>query len=127
MQLLLITIFVFIVPLIGVLYLLARFERWFEPNRDNDTKDELFASPEQLHAFIQRQKSNNLLEDEIESVTEAIKDRVAEQADESVFVEGWGTFYRRGNGWHGPGGFYGAGTPMAQKCEEALKELKGEK
>lgn len=61
------------------------------------------------------------LEDQIVLVESKVTDEVSTDSDESVFIEDWGVFFRRGDGWHGPGGFYGPSTPMARQCEEASK------
>lgn len=72
--------------------------------------------------YIRRKKESSLIEQEIAAVEDQVIAEVAKQAEEKVDVKGWGRFYRRGKGWHGPGGFYGPSTPMAKICEEALKE-----
>lgn len=73
-------------------------------------------------------KPVSIIEDQITLIEDAITAQVAEASSESVEIEGWGTFYRRDDGWHGPGGFYGPSTPMAQKCEEASRlKREGEK
>lgn len=61
------------------------------------------------------------IEQEVAAAEAEVTAKVAAEAEESVHIEGWGTFHRRGDGWHGPGGYYGPGAPMAQKCEEALE------
>lgn len=68
-----------------------------------------------------------------ESIEGLISDResevlakAAKGAPESVHIDGLGTFYRRGTGWHGPGGYYGAGTELARRCEEKIRLEKGE-
>lgn len=62
------------------------------------------------------------VEEQIAKIESEVTEKVASESTESVYILNWGTFFRRGTGWHGPGGFYGPGTPMAQECEE--KSLK---
>jgi hypothetical protein len=71
-------------------------------------------------------KESAPIEEEVAKVEADVTKKVAAEASESVEVDGWGTFYRRGDGWHGPGGYYGPGTEGAKMCEEALAKQKGE-
>lgn len=74
-------------------------------------------SAEELLASVRSVKHLEL-EGEIALVTGSLVERIAAESSEQVFIPDWGTFFRRGAGWHGPGGYYGNGTPMALRCEE---------
>jgi hypothetical protein len=73
------------------------------------------------------QKGLMHIEQQIAAIETQITTQVAAQSTESVEVPNWGTFYRRSDGWHGPGGFYGPSTPMAKKCEEISEANKENK
>ncbi len=69
-------------------------------------------------------KSAQPIEQQIANIEASVTAKVASEATENVYIDGWGTFYRRDDGWHGPGGFYGSMTPMAKKCEEESLKAK---
>jgi hypothetical protein len=67
-------------------------------------------------------------EQEIAGIQAPITAQVAAETPESVDIEGWGTFYRRGEGWHNiDAGYCGTGTEGTRMCEKALslKKAKG--
>lgn len=59
---------------------------------------------------------------EIAKIESEVTAKAASESVESVHIPNWGTFYRRNDGWHGPGGFYGPSTLMAKKCEEVSQK-----
>lgn len=71
-----------------------------------------------------KNKNDLPIEEQVSKIEAEVTAKVISEAKESVFIEGWGTFYRRGNGWHGPGGFYGPSTEMGKRCEQEFFNLK---
>ena len=45
-----------------------------------------------------KKKSEKPIEEEISEIEAGVTKKVASEAKDSIFIEGWGTFYRRNNG-----------------------------
>lgn len=84
----------------------------------------IFPSPELLATLVARMKRQGSIEKEIAGMEGSVEARVAAQAKERVMVKNFCTFYRRGKGWQGPGGYYGPGTILAKMCDAQMAKTK---